>query len=410
MKTLSLFTGAGGLDLGLERAGFQIAGCLEIDRDALRTLEANRPEWARLDGDIHSYRPKDILAHLRLQRGEITLLSGGPPCQPFSKSGQWRHGAPRRMDDPRAETLRAYFGVLEAVLPSTMLLENVQGLATSRTRANEKHHGLDVLESALRRINKKHGTSYAPQVLLLDAASYGVPQHRQRVFVFASREGELLSPPSAGHGDIPPGTVSRTARFATAWDALHDLDDPDFDPALLPNGKWGELLPTIPEGANYLHHTPRGDGLPIFGWRRRYWSFLLKLAKDRPSWTVQAQPGSATGPFHWRSRRLMIREISRLQCFPDSWVVEGASTSARRQLGNAVPPPLGEILGIQIRKEIFNEKPRRKPALTPALRVDCPRPERPAPVPSQYLPLVNLEADHPGAGRGPGALLHAASP
>lgn len=406
MKVLSLFTGAGGLDLGLERAGFEVTGCVEMDRDAQLTLEVNRPSWRRLTpGDIHSHRPKEILTAFGLASRDAALLVGGPPCQPFSKSGQWRNGRPPRMSDPRAETLRAYLDVMDAVLPELMLLENVRGLITTRSRVNQRYEGLDVLRSALERINRRHGTKYEPIAFVLDAADYGVPQHRQRAFVFASREGSGLRPPVPTHClESVNGNGVRNKRGANAWDSLHDLDDPEFDPLLLPSGKWADLLPSIPEGANYLHHTNRGEGEPIFGWRRRYWSFLLKLAKNRASWTLQAQAGSATGPFHWRSRRLTVREMARLQCFPDSWQIKGATTSARRQLGNAVPPPLGELLGLEIRRQIYGEKPRSKTPLVPSLRDDCPSPEPVAPVPARYLDLAEQVNDHPGPGRGPGAL------
>jgi DNA (cytosine-5)-methyltransferase 1 len=408
LKTLSLYTGAGGLDLGLERAGFKIAGCVEFDRDARATLKANRPRWRRLTpGDIHSHRPADILSAFGLASRDVTLLLGGPPCQPFSKSGQWRAGEPPRMSDPRAKTLRAFFGVMEATLPEAMLLENVLGLATSRALVTERHQGLDVVQSALARINKKHGTRYQAVPIVLDAADFGVPQHRQRVFIFASREGDGLTAPPATNG---PSSANGTVptRIANAWDALHDLDDPDFDSSLLPSGKWAELLPSIPEGSNYLHHTTRGGGEPIFGWRRRYWSFLLKLAKDRPSWTIQAQAGSATGPFHWRSRCLTIREAARLQCFPDEWEIAGSQTSARRQVGNAVPPPLGELLGLEIRRQIRGESPRSKAPLTPALLDGCPGPEPLASVPKRFLDLDVPTDEHPGEGLGPGALARAA--
>src|SRR2546421_631152 len=84
--------------------------------------------------------------------------------------------------------------------------------------------------------------------------------------------------------------------FFRAYDAFADLPL-EASPSM--RGRWAELLPSIPEGSNYQHHTDRGQGLPIFGFRTRYWSFLLKLAQDRPSWTISAQPGPATGPFHW---------------------------------------------------------------------------------------------------------------
>lgn len=410
MKLLSLFTGAGGLDLGLERAGFEIAGCVEADSDCQWTLEANRRSWQLLSpGDIHEHRPAEILDAFDVAAGEVTLLAGGPPCQPFSKSGQWRNGAPRRMNDPRAQTLRAYLDVLDAALPEAMLLENVKGLAATRKHVTHKHEGLDVLRSALKRINRRHGTHYDPVPLVIDAADYGVPQHRQRVFIYAARDGSELAAPLATRGQVARAVNCSAAveRFATTWDAIGDLDDPDFDPSLLPLGAWAELLPSIPEGSNYLHHTSRGEGEPIFGWRRRYWSFLLKLAKARPSWTLQAQAGPATGPFHWRSRRLTMREIARVQCFPDDWIIKGSSTSARRQLGNAVPPPVGELLGLEIRRQLLGQRPRSKPSLVPAVRHDCPKPEPTADVPERFLELCGMHKDHPGPGLGPGAQLRA---
>jgi DNA (cytosine-5)-methyltransferase 1 len=405
VKVLSLFTGAGGLDIGLERAGFEIVGCVEADRDCGATLKENRP-WRQLEpGDIHAHRPREILSAFGLSSREATLLAGGPPCQPFSKSGQWRNGSPARMRDPRARTLQAYLKVLEAALPDYMLLENVKGITATRKHVTHKYEGLDVLRSELARINRRHGTAYDPVPLVLDAADYGVPQHRERVFVFAARDGAELAAPvetrSATPGQVDGGSV--TERFATCWDAIGDLDDPDFDPALRPNGRWADLLPSIPEGSNYLHHTHRGKGEPLFGWRRRYWSFLLKLAKARPSWTIQAQAGPATGPFHWRSRRLTTLELARLQCFPPDWVLKGGDTSARRQIGNAVPPPIGELLGLEIRRQLLGEQPDVLPPLIPELRDDCPPPEPTQRVPHRYLELRGQQEDHPGAGLGPGA-------
>jgi DNA (cytosine-5)-methyltransferase 1 len=405
-RLLSLYTGAGGLDLGLARAGFQIAGCVEVDHDAQQTLKKNQPSWPQLeDGNIHAHSPSQLLEAFGLTPGEISLLAGGPPCQPFSKSGQWKLGAPRKMSDPRAATLRSYFDVAEAALPKALLIENVTGVTATRSRVTQKHEAFDVVTSRLKRINQKHGTAYRAVALVIDAAHYGVPQHRRRAFVFAARDGSGLDIPEPTHGESSQASSALPLkRFATAWDAIGDLDNPEFDHALLPNGKWGRLLSSIPEGSNYLHHTARGEGEPLFGWRRKYWSFLLKLAKAKPSWTVQAQAGPATGPFHWRSRRLTTREMARLQCFPDAWVIAGGYTSARRQIGNAVPPPLGELLGIEIRRQLFQEQPRRKAPMTPKLRDDCPSPEPVVAVPKEYLSLRGLEGDHPGEGQGPGAM------
>lgn len=192
--------------------------------------------------------------------------------------------------------------------------------------------------------------------------------------------------------------------FRTAWDALADINpEPEEDLGL--RGKWAALLPSIPEGENYLWHTDRGGGLPLFGWRRRYWTFLLKLAKNRPSWTIQAQPGPAVGPFHWENRRLSARELCRLQTFPDDVILAGKRASVQRQLGNAVPSLLAEVLGREIRTQILGLEPLKSPLhLLPPDRSPAPAPETVRDVPKEYLELVGNHSPHPGTGRGKAAL------
>src|SRR5690606_25036105 len=120
----------------------------------------------------------------------------------------------------------------------------------------------------------------------------------------------------------------------------------------------------------------RGGGSPLFGWRRRYWTFLLKLAKNRPSWTIQAQPGPAVGPFHWNNRRLSSRELCRLQTFPDDVEIYGSRVSVQKQLGNAVPSLLAEVIGREIRVQIFRKRRTKKqPKLMPPDRSPPPAPE-----------------------------------
>jgi DNA (cytosine-5)-methyltransferase 1 len=402
VKVLSLFTGAGGLDLGLETAGFKIAGCVEIDVTALQTLGANRRSWPLAQrGDVVPRRPKDLIAEFGLRRGEVTVVSAGPPCQPWSGAARWVDGAERGLADPRAQTLRAYLRVVEAALPYVTILENVGGLAPRGAGPG----AIELLRRGFARMNRKAGTHYEPVVLRLNAADYGVPQHRERVFLVAARDGAELHAPVATHGPAAgAGNGHLPQPLATTWDAIGDLDDPEFDPACLPSGRWAGLLPSVPEGQNYLWHTPRGGGEPLFGWRRRYWSFLLKLAKDRPSWTLQAHPGPATGPFHWRSRRLTTEEMARLQTFPPGYRVQGSYDERRRQLGNAVPAAIGELLGLEIRRQLLGQGPRRNGLrLLPAARDDCPPAERPAKVPKHYLALRGDHPDHPGAGEGPRA-------
>jgi DNA (cytosine-5)-methyltransferase 1 len=407
VKLLSLFTGAGGLDLGLEKAGFDVVGCVELDADARATIKHNRPSWPTLDipdgdpGDILALPAEALFEYFHRDPGEVSLLAGGPPCQPFSKASYWVNGEVRGMADPRAKTLHAYFRVLEVALPQMMLLENVQGITFNSKERPDEEKALGVLGAALEGINTRHGTSYVPHVLHLDAVDYGVPQKRKRVFVFADRDGRKLNSPSTTHF---AGAGAGRLRWTSAWDAIGEFDQPDFDPALAPTGYWADLLASIPEGQNYQFHTPRNAGEPLFGWRTKYWTFLLKLAKCKPSWTLQAMPGPATGPFHWRNRRLSIEELARLQTFPEGYVIQGRYRSAVRQLGNAVPAAIGELLGLEIRRQLLGHRVRRTLRLLPAQRDDCPQFDEPARVPSKYLHLRARHEEHPGTGRGPRAM------
>lgn len=397
---LSLYTGAGGLDLGLEAAGFDLRLCVEIDEDCRKTLATNRPGWQlAVPSDVHELTPEEALVQARLRPRELTLLAGGPPCQPFSKSGYWLNGDAGRLTDPRAATLDRYLDFVEVLLPEVLLLENVEGLVY-----RGKDEGLRLVQERLDDINLQHGVRYQATVVQLQCAHYGVPQARGRVFVIASRSGKTFSLPDRTH--YPAGLLpnAKAQEQRTAWDAIGDLDSEEWPEKLNPKGKWGDLLRSIPEGENYLWHTPRGGGEPLFGWRTRYWSFLLKLAKDRPAWTIQAVPGPATGPFHWRSRQLSELELRRIQTFPDNYSVAGDYRSQHRQLGNAVPPAIGEMLGREIRRQFFDERPRRRASFVPERCDECPPPLLECSVPVKYLKLRGNHTAHPGVGKGPGAI------
>jgi DNA (cytosine-5)-methyltransferase 1 len=395
-RAISLFTGIGGLDYGFEAAGFETAVALEFDRACCRTVRANRP-WTVIEDDIHRVSSAEILSKGKLAIGEADVLIGGPPCQPFSKSGYWASGDAKRLGDKRADTLSAYLRVLEDALPKAFLLENVFGLAY-----RGKDEGLKRILAGISAINERCGTNYRPVWKVLDAASFGVPQHRERVFIVASRDGSAFSFPKPTHG-IPNSLKLGQEPYRTCWDAFGDLPSLPNDDALKATGKWAELLATIPEGENYLWHTRRGGGLPLFGWRTRYWNFLLKLAKDRPSWTVQAQPGSATGPFHWESRKLSVAELCRLQTFPELHI-DASRTEAQRMLGNAVPSLLAEVLAREIAMQLLGRPTYQMPLqLLPPARTDMPPPEQVRPVSRPYLALLDDHEDHPGTGLGRGA-------
>jgi DNA (cytosine-5)-methyltransferase 1 len=187
-----------------------------------------------------------------------------------------------------------------------------------------------------------------------------------------------------------------------AWDAIGDLPDPGSD--VLPLGTWAsDLLPSIPEGGNYQWLTAKGGGDEVFGYRTRYWSFLLKLAKDRPSWTLSASGGPSTGPFHWNNRQLTVRERLRLQSFPDDWKLSGSVRSQVRMAGNATPPLLAEIIGRAIAQQILHPGTTLDQRTSPSLprKRTVPAAVDPVPVPKRLQYLIGKKKAHPGAGFGP---------
>lgn len=393
---ISLYTGVGGLDFGFEAAGFKTVTAVELDPVACRTVRLNRLQWRLLEGDIHTIGSQAILAGTGLRPGDADVLIGGPPCQPFSKSSYWVNGDAQRLDDPRADTLTAYLRVLRDTRPKVFLLENVHGLVYK-----DKDEGLRHLLEGIEQINREAGTRYSVNWKMLNAAHYGVPQIRERVFLIGSRDGAVFQFPQATHSDrAEAGLLDSAEPYRTAWDAIGDLPRMPNEPSLVVGGKWGDLLPTIPEGQNYLWHTNRGGGSQLFGWRTRYWSFLLKLAKNQPSWTIQAQPGSAIGPFHWCNRKLSVQEMCRLQTFPDGLTFDCGRTDVQKMLGNAVPSLLAEVLAREIRCQLVGEQSiSGQPRLIPPMRVPVPGPEPPSPLPAKYRVLIGDHADHPGEGQ-----------
>jgi DNA (cytosine-5)-methyltransferase 1 len=343
LPAISLFSGAGGLDLGVERAGYRIAVSLDHDKDSCETIRANFPGAAVLNGDIRQFTTRAILDAGGLRPGEVALLVGGPPCTPFSKSGYWLEYK-RAGRDPDAGLLDHYLRVLDEARPQAFLLENVFALAY-------KNHNAPWFEKLLKTC-RHLGYHVAKRVIL--AADYGVPQRRQRIFLMGSleREPEFPDPTYSGPHETRRAWDETLQPHVTTSEVIGDLIGRDDlrEPDEAVNGRYGHLLAEIPPGDNYLFYTEkRGHPAPLFDWRSRFWSFLLKLDPDQPSPTIQAQPGPYVGPFHWENRRLRLLEIKRIQTFPDDYEIAGSRRSAQMQVGNAVPPLLAEQVARSLR-------------------------------------------------------------
>jgi DNA (cytosine-5)-methyltransferase 1 len=269
-------------------------------------------------------------------------------------------------------------------LPRCVLIENVEGFRGA---------GLDFLLKGFLAINESEGTSYRPKWELVNAADFGVPQLRRRLILVAFRNGSEPRFPEPTHVNA----------HMTCWDAIGSLARKKRSD-LAVKGRWAGLLPSIPEGHNYLWHTNRGGGQQLFGWRTKYWSFLLKLAKDKPAWTIPAQPAQNAGPFHWNNRQLRTLEMLRLQTFPRRIFIAGPRAERQRQIGNAVPPLLAEVFGRAIASQLGVRLIMNKPyKLALPRKKSAPNPERIGSPSRRYRHMIGQHKDHPGTGRGPGA-------
>ena len=354
-SAISLFTGAGGLDLGTEAAGFRTTVAVEWDHDAADTAEKNAGvyfPWLRevLRADLYPLargRGDGITAADILRAGGFSagrapdLLVGGPPCTAFSKSGFWLEWK-RDGVDPAASLLQAYTALLAQARPRFFMLENVYALTFDNKASRPAFERLRA-EITAAGYNFRWG--------VLNAADYGVPQARPRLFVVGARRGEALPelPDATHHGHWERRkTGGGPLPHVTSGEALRGLGTHP-EPEEVVRGRWGHLLQDIPPGQNYLYYTAeRGHPEPVFEWRSRYWSFLLKLDPNKPSPTIQARPGPNVGPFHWDNRRLRVGELRRLFTFPDDYDFVGKRTSVQSQIGNSVPPRLAQAVAQRV--------------------------------------------------------------
>ena len=331
VKCIALFSGAGGLDVGAKNAGAHIIRCVEIDNDSVATLKANFPDLRIDHGDIATM---DFREH-RLA-DQATIIIGGPPCQPFSKNGYWIKNENRLIEhDPRNMVSEFIRAVREAE-PNGFLFENVDSLL----HPTNKH----VVEAFLA---TAADLGYRCLLHRANAADYGVPQKRKRVFIFGVRKpGKSAIPaPAPTHSATPE--LDGLKRHQGVKNFIKEFDNKKyFEPSeITTHGTYAHELASVPPGRNYIALAElKGYGGRTFRAGGRFWNFLNKLHPDEPSITIAAQPGPWVGPFHWTSRRLRVPEIAGIQTFPKSYRFVGNRRSVQRQIGNAVPCLLGEAM------------------------------------------------------------------
>lgn len=358
--SISLFTGAYGLDLGLEKAGFKTISVVEKDKDAVKTIALNRPylQESAVSREIEKVSSQQLLEEggrvLKLGRallpGEVDLVTGGPPCQPFSTAG--KRGS---VMDPRGSLFMDFIRVVKEVQPRFFLMENVRGLLSASLRhrpINQRGKNYSPLEpdeiagAALQVVlTEMKELGYNVVYNLLEAADYGVPQNRLRVVFIGSRDCENVTFPLAKYskdGKILP-------KWRTLKDGLIDLVDnkPEFMSYSENRLKFLKLL-TAGQNWRYLPEELKQEAMGgAYNSGGGKVGFYRRLSWEKPSPTITTCPHQkATDMCHpVELRPLTVRESARIQTFPDDWIFHGSISAKYKQIGNAVPVLLAQELG-----------------------------------------------------------------
>lgn len=337
INSICFFSGAGGLDIGSQLAGAKVISSMDFDKDSVATLKSNNyfRHTDHFHKDIKEMSASDYSDIIKKNNTDKLILLGGPPCQPFSKAGYWKkHENRLGSEDPR-NMIGQYLRMIEELKPDGFVLENVESLLHPKNI-----EAVQKLEEAILKLGYNHIKYRA------NSADFGVPQKRKRVFFIASKN-KIVGEPVKTHGtekeiivDKNLQPYERVIDWIAKYDSFKYSDGYDST-----EGKYHEDLLAVPPGQNYIALTEkRGYPNPKFIAGKRYWSFLLKLHPNLPSWTIISSPGHWEGPFHWTGRRLRLKELAAIQTFPEDYNFVGSRRSIQKQIGNAVPPLMGKAI------------------------------------------------------------------
>lgn len=351
-NAISLFSGAMGLDLGIEAAGFDIKVCVEMDHWAAETIRINT-SIPVIERDINDVSSEDILKVSGLKKENIDLVVGGPPCQAFSTAGKQRG-----FSDIRGGCIIQFIRVVSDLKPKYFILENVRGILSAKLNAvpeaykeydSIKMESGSVLKLVLNEFNK---LGYRISYALLNAANYGVPEKRERV-VMIGHLGDRVPIPAPSHSE---SGAFGTKKWVSLRDSIGDLQGKSMRYIPL-RSRMEKYMKLIGEGENWTKLDPAvakeamGKAYVLSGGKT---GFLRRLSFDEPAPTLVTSPTMpATQLCHPKELRpLSVEEYARIQQFPDTWIFEGRIESIYKQIGNAVPVGLGKAVGNQIIRHI----------------------------------------------------------
>lgn len=335
MKIIDLFCGIGGLSLGFEQAGFEVVSAVDMWSDAVRTYNHNRKEKVAEVISVEDYniiRLPSIIA-----KEKITGIIGGPPCQGFSTVGK------RDVDDPRNKMYLEFFKAVKLANPDFFVIENVKGMLTLNKGA--------FVKDLLKRFGKG-GLGYTIHYKLLNAADYGIPQNRYRVFYVGIKNKDFVFPKpfdykltaKDGISDLEGATSSKYGSAPQndfQKEMRGDMEKPLNQDYTSHTEKTISIISQVPDGGNIRD-------LPAEVWQvRKYNKAFERMGTFKPSNTIDT---GHRNYFHYSEPRIpTVRESARIQSFPDSFEILGTRGSQYKQVGNAVPPMLAKIIAENIK-------------------------------------------------------------
>lgn len=338
MKIIDLFCGIGGLSLGFEQAGFEVVSAIDMWEDAVKTYNHNRKDKVGEVITVEDFNEKVLPQLIKSQK--ISGVIGGPPCQGFSTVGK------REIDDPRNKMYLEFYKAVKISNPDFFVIENVRGMLT----LNKGAFVSDLLERF-----GPSGLGYNISYKLLNAADYGVPQNRYRVFFVGVKKGtfefpealekhisakdgisDLLHSTSNKYGSAPQNDYQRNLRGELKAPLNQDYTDHSEQTI--------NIISQIPDGGNI-------KDLPAEYWTvRKYNKAFERMSSTRPSNTIDT---GHRNYFHYSEPRIpTVRESARIQSFPDNFEILGTRGSQYKQVGNAVPPMLANVIATQIIKAL----------------------------------------------------------
>lgn len=354
---VSLFSGAGGLDLGLEQAGWRCRYASDIDPDAIATIERNRglslprSNFQAFDStfveraDIRDLTGVEILAKAGgFSPGDIPLLAGGPPCQTWSSAGH-QHG----LRDPRGRLFTDFIRLASEMDVRWLVFENVRGLLTARGPDGKPGSALALIRKSLL------GAGFQSTVSLLNAADFGVPQRRVRLFIIGYRQGDEPSFPRPTHAKQRLSEDGGRLPWVTLGHCLQSIGELANEEIIRPSGKLAIELQGIPPGSGVKSPGKKEATRPGGHWGYKQGAFVTDVGQAARTVTASGQQDWVRDP-KWGLRRLCPRECAAIQTFPTQWQCDGKNPIRYRLIGNAVPPGLMEAIGREFRLFMGNEE------------------------------------------------------